>query len=488
MPYHTYRFDRSDLLEFEDDIKGLLVDTNVIRLRRLNNSQDAYDAYGKFYETTVVLPNFKASGLTALYAFYPVELTWGGSANTRLAPPIGFGVGVGALRQGAYYLEPVTYPTGLGAGLKPTGPDPLYPGITGYGYQYSGRQVPPTGYGGQLTYRASPDDGSTWWVWTGAVWEEAVGPLATTWNTALELDAGFPDFPLDKDEPQVRIKVRMTPSADGEQTPVLAGLVLYVDFDYDMEDDVMRSMRRYLEDSVSIRTTWKGNVSNATTFQVEHYWRQMAGPVEVYNLTTDPNRTTNLFSSLTADNKGLVLTSAQSGLLEATLRGCPEVYITAEEVFQLSHTPAVVIFSPRLVERRDLRVGDLSVEISYGREEARGVYSRTFHEATFRITTQSSLHHESIRLADALQRALTQYRNLPSLAIGDLLWIVGATPVDDMNRVGSALFARAFSCVVVTKGFLRPDFVVDLPLVKELNIVVRPVNASRRGLAWLEDP
>jgi len=494
MAYGLFNFGHPERLEFGDDLRAF-VQNGLLRLRRLDTAtQSRYDPFGKYYETTIVLENWHPTALRGLFGFYPFEVTWGGAdrASASVSPTyVGYG---DYASTGAPIIEPVVYPVGLGTGLSPLGPDHLYPDVRGYGYRRGDGRLKSYEFGGSVTYRLSADDGTTWLVWDTGAWQEATGALASRWNTALEVDSGFNVFPFHRSDPQIRVTIKLTPSSDGERTPGLDGMIFFCDYLYNHNEDLFRSIKHYMEANLKVSTKWTDPDANgATTFQMDlsgdqktYDWAKiLAENAEVYNATDDPTYANNLFSALTADEHGLVLSSAQTGELVAEIFAVPWVFITAEELYNITHNPSVVCFVPTVAEERELRQGHYLMELSPGRRVARATYHQTYHKATCRITSFSNKHHEAIAMNDAVERALTQYRDLPSDALDTLFAIVGASPTDDLNRVGTALFAKNFSMEVVARTFLRPDFAIDIPYVEEFNVMLRPVRSPRR-LAWSE--
>jgi len=484
MAYGLHLFDHPSRFVFEDDLKAFVDSAWRLKLRRLNAAQTQYDPFGRYYETTVILPNWKPQALRGLFGFYPMEITWGGVGPSANVSPSYFGYG--AFANGAPLVEPTLVPYGHGTGLHPLGPDHHYPDVFGFGFRVGDGRMKSYEYGGSVTYRLSPDDGATWLVWDTGAWQEAVGPLATRWNTVFEADEGFNVFPFNRSDPQIRLAVKLTPSTDGQRTPGLQGVLYFVDYRYNHNEDMFRSVKRYLDGILAVSTKWTDPSANGvTTFQVDHNWDHLTSPVEVFNLTDDPTMTTNLYSALTGDGRGIILSSPQTGVLSAELFAVPRVFITAEEIFYNTNNPSVVAFIPTATEERELRQGHLLNEISNGRRVARATYHQTYHRSTIRLTSFSNKHHEAVAMNDALERALTQYRDLTSLALDTVFAIVGASPMDDLNRVGTALYAKNFQIEVVARTFLRPDFAIDIPFVEEFNVMLRPVSAPRQSV-WSE--
>jgi len=122
-------------------------------------------------------------------------------------------------------------------------------------------QTGPTSYGGSVGYQLSNDGGGTWLYHDGTSWTAAG---FNNWSSWSLVDEYLPDFPLTADK-QIRLRVRLTPSANGYSTPYLNGVTVYADLEYDFQDDLLRSMKRWLERHVWVDAQYFEQVPQSTS-------------------------------------------------------------------------------------------------------------------------------------------------------------------------------------------------------------------------------
>lgn len=322
-------------------------------------------------------------------------------------------------------------------------------------------------FGGSVEFQLSNDGGSTWMAYEGGSWV-----TATTWMTESVVDTNIDTFPLTGSR-QFRVKLRLTPAQGGGATPLVKRVTLFVTLDYDYQEDVRRSMKHHIEREMRVKTVWYQTVVDQGRIEPEHQWEGIFSPVSAFNLTTDPGRTTNLFSAI--DGKGVLLSSAQTGEVEVTLHSRPPVFLAAEDFFQISTIPSVVVTMPTTKERRDLRNGNGETDICVGRERARVWLARVYFESDVRVTVQSSLELESLRMAEAIDRILTHDKIVLSEASGEDMAVTMATPISVTNRVPVGLYVKEFSATLFGKAWLRPDVAKDEYLAREVVALVGSV-------------
>lgn len=332
----------------------------------------------------------------------------------------------------------------------------------------SGAIIPDV-FGGGVAYQLSNDNGITWLYFNGTSWVTAVNQ----WNTEAEVDYNIPSFPLTSQK-QVRVRIKLTPTTGGKKTPLIRRVTIYGDLSYDLHDDLLRSMKHWLEQHVWLSEQYFGELDNSDFLTtVDKKWEEFSGPVTVYNLTTDPGRMTNLFQTFVSG--GIQLTSRQTGFIEASFMARPAVFIGAEEFIQLSTLPSIVVSLTNLKERRDLRIGNREIDYAHERRRARVGLSRTWFDADFRISCQSDLVHESVTMADAINRALTYHQQVFSESTGEDMRVPKATPFTPSNRVAQGLYVRDYICTLYCKAWLRRDLVLEEYLSEKIVVHTHPL-------------
>lgn len=398
-----------------DAARRVVINHGKIQLRRLDVDEKTFAPWGVYKESWVIFPNYKASGISDLYGF---ETIW--------------------RNQG---------------------------------------QCKSDAFGGEVSFQLSNDNGTTWYTIDSGAWVEATGPLANTWATIQEVDLHIPDFPL-TEEKQIRVKMRLTPADSGNSTPQVWKLSFFVGLDYDFTEDILRSTKHHLEDNVRVEAFVAGEVVHTDLFAPEHQWEILDTPAEIYNVTTDPDKTTNLFDSF--DNGAIRLTSEQTGFLQGRIHARPPVYIEAAEDFiEISQNPAIIISDTTITKLAYLQNG--AGETDYARERGlcRDNITRTYFDAQLRVHTQSAVLLESKKLTDAVHRALTQYEYILSEATGETMPIPSVTPDSLGNRVATGLFSKTISCTLYGKAWLRNDLIRDGYLARELVVLTSIGEVSR---------
>jgi len=402
---HQERFTQTDLLVYQPSTnpggseRACVIPFRGLTLRRLSTDEMEFDASGSYFQSWVILPNYRANGIQFLYGFR-VESN------------------------------------GLGT----------------------------------IKFQLSPDNGTTWYYYKTALPAGWVVAGSTNWNTKEEVDLHLSTFPITSQK-QVRVKVQLTPSAGGAR-PIIHEVTFYVHLQYDFQDDILRSLKHHLERGLRLRTTWTDDVSGQDTITYpDSKWENIYAPITVYNLTTDPNRTTNLFSSI-VDNKTVKLVSQQLGRLESTLTVQPEVFIAAEEFVEVAVIPSIVVNLISVKERRDQRDGNGEYDIAAERRLARHGYARVHFDAEIRVTCQSALKHEVIAMSEAVDRVMTHDNTVLSEATGDEMGIPSATPFTMTDRFAQGLFAKDYSAVIFGKAWLRNDAIKDLQIATTLRVSV----------------
>lgn len=135
--------------------------------------------------------------------------------------------------------------------------------------------------GGEIGYQLSNDGGATWLALdtAGPAWVPAVGAFATVYEDQLDVSRYIGTFPLTPQK-QVRIRARLTPTANGRRRPELRAVVLSVEYDYDFQEDLARSLKHHLEPLVRVRMKWVDNAVAAVVVVVDS-GLIVGGPVEV---------------------------------------------------------------------------------------------------------------------------------------------------------------------------------------------------------------
>lgn len=416
--------------------KAVLLPKFGVTLRKLNDEKTRYDPSGRYYETIVDLANWSANGLTSLFGFELDEFV-----------------------------------------------DPNIPGV-------------PLAQRAKLGFQLSNDDGASWLIWQDGpdAWVPAVGVLANVFNDKEIVDRRIPLFPLCNR--QVRLRVKLTPGVGGRQRPVLRQTMIYNRHDMDIYEDVTRSIKRYIDGAIQLPMFFYAEIATPSqTIEIERDTGldvTVVEPIRVYNLTTDPGKCVNLFASLGGcKNRTVTLTSPQIGQLEVQFIGVPDVFIGAEDFFQISKIPSIVAIINTIECYLELRSWPPETERAVARGEGRLQFSRLFYIIRGTIRSQSALKREALQMSDGLLRILDQGQEFPSVASGEDYCIMENEGSLSEDRVAQGLFVTAVNLKILGKMWLNvgpteePNLLVEngvTPLVKSVNVFVGAENSCNLNL------
>ena len=416
MPVHVYCMREPDVGVEPPPVGKLpkavsLEDIGAV-LVRLNPDQTSYAADGKYYESWVTTPNLVGEKITSLFGLQVIWL-----------------------------------------------PDPEIPRL-------------PESERASVALQVSNDGGTTWLVWqdSSSAWVPAIGVLDGYYNTVETVDRRIPLLQW-TDPHQIMFRIRMTPGANGLQRPIVFGIALFNNHDMDISEDCARSVKRYLDRTINVPMYYMaelGAPSSAITIdQGIGLDVTVAEPITVYNLTLDPARNVNLFSSLGGpSNRTINLISPQTGQVEVRFRGIPDVFLGAEEFFQISKMPSVVVFTPRMSQYNATRHWEPEKEISEARGEARQTKPRQLYRIEMSIRVQSSLNREARQMTDAIARILDKGEFFYSVANGEKYCVFDQSSSVREDRVAQGIWVGSVNIVVFGKMWLgEPE---DAYLVREI--------------------
>lgn len=380
--------------------RGVLLPGTGLTLRKLDAQETEYDPSGKYKETTVVLPNWSAEGLESLFGF-----------------------------ETPFFVEPEI-------------------------------ENQPESQKAKVLFQLSNDGGQTWFVWQDGpdAWVPATGTLANTFNDTETVDRRIPLFPLCAPN-QVRIKAKLIPGANGIQRPVLCNTLIYNDHEKDLMEDVSRSLKRFLERELTIPMSYQGEIATpSTTLCIERDAGldvKIEEPIKVFNTKEDPCKQFNLFSSLGGDGRTITMLGPQVGQVEVKFAGRPEVFIGAEEFFQISKMPSVVAFINNMVGYTDIRTWSPGRQRSLSRGVGKLELTKIFFFIFVTIRAQSSLRRESLLMIDKISEIIDWGVTFPSVAAGDHYCVMEQQTHVTEHRVEQGLFVTALNAKIMGSIWLR---------------------------------
>lgn len=196
-----------------------------------------------------------------------------------------------------------------------------------------------------------------WW-WNGTTW--AIG-TSSNWNTGYQIHNHISDFPLAVTGKHLRVDVNLK-TTDWRYTPRVREVKLLGDFDIESYDDLIYdSLIPLIEEEIIASTQIDvilKNDTNTIDFGGEYLLEKVGHnftDVEIcYNVTDDPEKTTNIAQSYTpgavrqgGGNDPGVLTlnaiQAAGSIISVKLKYFPEIAInTSVDFYEVSRVPSII--------------------------------------------------------------------------------------------------------------------------------------------------
>ena len=303
---------------------------------------------------------------------------------------------------------------------------------------------------GEVGFRISSDNGATWHGWDGGAWV-AGGPFASRENIDVNIDT----LPIDPSR-EFKVEVQITPSSDDSYTPTVFRACIFVEMEFDFTEDLERSLAKFCRDRIRVRLRWQGGLTAASSATIPD-GAAIHEPVKVYNLTDDPGRFTNLFSSLAG--RVVNFTGPQTGTVLVEYAGQVPVHIETDEDYQIADRIAIIVRTPTVSEATVMRDdGSLIEKMLGGRNLGWGDHTfarvrsqRTWFDCSVVLSCFSTKpkggKRDSAVMADAVVRALERHHDtwkdrFLSRATGDAFQVLDKTPATIGDIVGEKVFIR----------------------------------------------
>lgn len=337
---------------------------------------------------------------------------------------------------------------------------------------------------GKVDFRFSPDDGANWYYAVGANFVVATDPV-NHWsdedgiNTAIENFFTFPAI-----DRQIRITMRISPDDEFRSTPVVESICLNYDSKHDFAIDVVESLMQFMFDNARpclLVGFFAENTDNPVILETEF---QVDSVRKAYNLTVDPNRMIDIFSSLNKVNIGEDKNGETLFRNEVTLANAPALgdeieiqYIGIAQVFTTnsdedetnSVLPSFEI-EMSISENTDYRDWSVHVEKNVVKKIARLQEQPIQYDASVIISCMAAFEPDALAMAQDLHREFDTFeKRVLSLATGKNFDAVEMlTPVANSNIVTSGLSNKGFSMTL--SGEYQLSKPKTVPLLETVNI------------------
>lgn len=303
-----------------------------------------------------------------------------------------------------------------------------------------------------IDFQLSSDGGSEFLYWDGGSWSTAG---ATDFSDITTIQTNISTFPLR--QKLFSAKIRITPSTDSKSTPTLSSFILYGERVHNIGEDALRSLKQYLDANLGIPISFK-LLSNGTTTQPLSTNFNVSSITSVFNDSTDPNHTTNLFSSYSAPN--IILTSAPAGgsILSVESTSGLDVFIGADVDYNKTGLPVIYIELQSVEEFSELRYGGKIQEKNlpnvYSRLRAHPLYKRPI----IRIHCAAAREREAQVIAQDVARVLEFNTAIPSIASGQAFQLLVFTPMETLDRIDQNMHDKSIVLELIIRDFVDTRF------------------------------
>lgn len=282
-------------------------------------------------------------------------------------------------------------------------------------------------------------NGSDWYVWAGTpgAWIVADSVTPALWCEEADLQAGFLAGGLDIGEREFQLRLKLI-SDDGTATPVVHRVNILGDFDYDIEEDLIkRSIKPTMEANIIVPADFGFYAGAADLSEVSldtvdnggigtHWPLDLQGVLCAYNLTDDPNQEADIFSSWDAVTKTVTFSSSPAfsggepgdrGLIRV-LFGVKFIQVTGIDLAGLEAVPEVLMEDLAIVDTRRFLGQPAVIRHDKANLAAVKVYPPQFNDYRLTLTIKGPATEYVYRIANAIKAFLDQNRMLTLAATG----------------------------------------------------------------------
>jgi len=331
-----------------------------------------------------------------------------------------------------------------------------------------------------IGYRASFDGGTTWQWYNGTAWALA-GP--NEWSTLEQIDEGVAAV---SGKP-VRLKLHLTPSPDGFKTPEVNLVHIFYEGTWAYFEDLKRSIKQHIDANMVCNLTWAAETaSSGMVIPFTTPWQTILGIDAAFDLTVDPTRQANIFSSLNpGDPPTISFTgSVPSGhVIEVRYRARCPIYLAADENLEVSQVPAVVVVIPRA---REDKISSKNL-FEYEPLVSHGVVRRRDRPVPINsqivIYQVAATDQDALVLQDSVAELFQPERSFRSAAIGEDFTCLSYEPLIDHDQVASGLHVKTTQIVVI--GYKELRSYADVKPAEEIRqefVASKPVDGVSRSI------
>ena len=322
-------------------------------------------------------------------------------------------------------------------------------------------------------------NGADYLAWDGAAWVEVESD--GIYNTLPEFNDRCQQLEIAR---PIRLGFRLKLSTSGNVSPRLLGLRSYLEFRYNpWLDDLLALLRTRVEAlRVPLEVVHRTTAVGARVPLPVAYTVDAERPFEVYDLTTDPDMSTNLFSAWDAGRREVVLTSARAIGCDVFIRcwgGAPLRLGRADEIVKDTEVPLNLVRMYAPIER--FRTTGRWFDFKRGATRAlvRGREWPQLFEVPIQIVHHTADAATALLAGEAIRTALSQLP-LRMPATGETVEVLEETPEDAAPILGESIDSAIWRGVLRVQVH-RPNYneyeavrAVDLELGSQSRVWERP--------------
>ena len=319
---------------------------------------------------------------------------------------------------------------------------------------------------GAVGYQVSVDGGATWIYWDGATWS-APGP--DDWNSMVEVDAGLPQLDVTK---QYRFRARIKPDSACDHCPSLYSLTVGLDYRYAFLEDMVRTLKRYIESNLSIvLASMRKLETPGQTFVLQSDFT-VTTVYAVYDITVDPETTNNLYQSYDPVNKIVTMNSvvAAGHVVKVYFAGsCGVFIVSADEDLQISTIPAVYVFHGEGADEKQFNLSGEEIEKTISRMKARKGRPPKWKAIGFEVMAVATEPNSALAMNSALDILLNDEVEhfIYSLAIGEKLKLIEYDLMKTSSEGMQGTFGKSVSFKLVAPVWEGDT--VEVPLAEQID-------------------
>lgn len=371
--------------------------------------------------------------------------------------------------------------------------------IVGYTHNRFYRAEHPEYDYGSFKFQLSNDNGTKYYYWdsVGGDWAECSDPSdEDQWNTAEEIDEHIATFPLiynPTDETvQIRPRVLMFSggkingsSHDRSITPFIKDIDFVVRYDYDTIMDLLASVKTFVENNFTGRFLVRHQMeADDSEFDVNTDFTNLVG-MAVFNLTTDPNRETNIFDSVAGNTVTLTGAVSEDDVLEFIFSGTCPVVVQEDPELVDAQIPTIVVRSVDKETERNMGslegvyiLPKISSDFSYVGKEAR------WSNSMLRLACVSANEGTAVNMSSAVSALFENHRVIQSLATGDYFYIMDIKPYQDANDIGKASNKKLLVAELLYQDWARDgqaESIEEITNITEIHVNMEVLGQSKLG-------